>query len=225
MELGGISRFPGPRIRRASQVQESLGLDSEICIFNECLRQHLVNRNISLVADKLPNLTLDGHKTTRNRRHQSHDSKGDIGDILVPPGPGCFLRLLIYPDGPFLKGLPPGPKVQPKALWTTGCPPVPIRGRARTPTGVPLALCSRNHLRETHSGKLSLRKVVAWLYHAGELQMRPFHVPSPGHKRTPLFTTNSAEINLSSRTAAKAFVLRKTNTLNTNNTFTFSLQK
>lgn len=74
LELGGISSFPGPRIQRASQVQESLGLDSEICIFNEHLRQYLVNGNISLVANKLPNFTLDEHK----KQPESGDTKVTI---------------------------------------------------------------------------------------------------------------------------------------------------
>lgn len=63
------------------------------------------------------------------------------------------------------------------------------------------------------------------LYHAWELQMKLLHVASLGHKMNTLFTTNSAEINLSSHRVAKASALRKTNTLKTNNTFTFPPQK
>lgn len=36
-------------------------------------------------------------------------------------------------DEPFLQGLPPGARFQPKALQTTGSPPGPTRGRSRPP--------------------------------------------------------------------------------------------
>ena len=52
--------------------------------------------------------------------------------------------------------------------------------------------------------------------------MIPLHAASTaGLKMNILFLTCSAEINLSSHTVAKALVLRKTNTLKTNNTFLF----
>lgn len=51
--LGGKCRVPGPRIQRVKF--SNLGLGSGICIFNEHLRSHLVNKNIALVAVELPN--------------------------------------------------------------------------------------------------------------------------------------------------------------------------
>lgn len=45
------SQAPGSRESRSV----SLGLGSGICIFNEHLRSHLVDKNIALVAVELPN--------------------------------------------------------------------------------------------------------------------------------------------------------------------------
>lgn len=126
---GGKSRIPGPQGLN-SQVQQSLGLDLAICIFNACLRKDLVHTSTLQMLDiKQPE---SGEAKVVIQRGASGTSRSTQARIA-----SCSSQSAR--DGALLKALPPGARAQPKALRTTKCPPVSIQDGSRMPAGAALA--------------------------------------------------------------------------------------